>query len=270
MRGSERETAGATIPPDRLPPRVRARGRHPREGEELRRWVLGSRPRIERASRIRELVLGAQDGLIGTVGLLTGLAVAHVAGGSKTIAIAGFAEMAASALSMAAGVFLSSQAENDLYRGAIADELAEMEDHPEVERLELQYLLEEEGISVDDARAVSEILARHPHSHVRMTVEKELGLAFGEHRTALGDALVVGAMFVAAAWVPVFPYLVWEVHTALAVSLGATAAALIVLGVLKARIAGLRRLQSGLQVLAIGGGAALIGLVVGELIPRLI
>ena len=68
----------------------------------------------------------------------------------------------------------------------------------------------------------------------------------------------------------IFPYLVWEVHAALAVSLGATAAALIVLGVLKARIAGLRRLQSGLQVLAIGGGAALIGLVVGELIPRLI
>jgi VIT1/CCC1 family predicted Fe2+/Mn2+ transporter len=266
--GETGETGETTIPPERLPARVRPRGPHPREGEALRRWALDSRPRIERSSRIRELVLGAQDGLIGTLGLLTGLAVAHAA--SKTIAIAGFAEMAASALSMAAGVFLSSQAENDLYRGAIADELAEMEDHPEVERLELQYLLEEEGMPADDARAVSEILARHPHSHVRMTVEKELGLAFGEHRTAVGDALVVGAMFIAAAWVPVFPYLFWDVHTALAVSLGATAAALIVVGVLKARIAGLRRLQSGLQVLAIGGGAALIGFVVGELIPRLI
>jgi len=268
MRRRGRETVDGTIPPDRLPPRVRARGFHPRKGEDLRRWVLGSRPRIERASRIRELVLGAQDGLIGTVGLLTGLAVAHVSG--KTIAIAGFAEMAASALSMAAGVFLSSQAENDLYRGAIADELAEMEDHPEVERLELQYLLEEEGIPADDARAVSEILARHPHSHVRMTVEKELGLAFGEHRTAVGDALVVGAMFIAAAWVPLFPYLVWDVHSALAVSLAATATALIGVGTLKAHIAGRRRLRSGLHVLAIGGGAALIGFVVGELIPRLL
>jgi VIT1/CCC1 family predicted Fe2+/Mn2+ transporter len=263
-----REPLETAIPPERLPARVRTRGFHPTEGEPLRRWVLGSRPRIERASRIRELVLGAQDGLIGTLGLLTGLAVAHAS--SKTLAIAGFAEMAASALSMAAGVFLSSQAENDLYRGAIADELAEMEDHPEVERLELQYLLEEEGIAVDDARAVSEILARHPHSHVRMTVEKELGLAFGEHRTALGDALVVGAMFIAAAWVPLFPYLIWDVHTALAVSLAATAAALVGVGALKAQIAGRRRLLSGLHVLAIGGGAALIGFVVGELIPRLI
>jgi VIT1/CCC1 family predicted Fe2+/Mn2+ transporter len=268
MQRRGRETVDGAIPPDRLPPRVRARGFHPREGEALRRWALGSRRRIARASRIRELVLGAQDGLIGTLGLLTGLAVAHVS--SKTIAIAGFAEMAASSLSMAAGVFLSSQAENDLYRGAIADELDEMEDHPEVERLELQYLLEEEGISSDDARSVSEILARHPHSHVRMTVEKELGLAFGEHRTAVGDALVVGAMFIAAAWVPLFPYLAWEVHTALAVSLAATATALVGLGVLKAQIAGLRWLRSGLHVLAIGGGAALIGFVVGELIPRLV
>jgi len=263
-----REPLETAIPPERLPARVRTRGFHPTEGEPLRRWVLGSRPRIERASRIRELVLGAQDGLIGTLGLLTGLAVAHAT--SKTLAIAGFAEMAASALSMAAGVFLSSQAENDLYRGAIADELAEMEDHPEVERLELQYLLEEEGIAMDDARAVSEILARHPHSHVRMTVEKELGLAFGEHRTALGDALVVGAMFIAAAWVPLFPYLIWKVHMALAVSLAATAAALVGVGALKAQISGRRRLLSGLHVLSIGGGAALIGFVVGELIPRLI
>jgi vacuolar iron transporter family protein len=256
------------IPPERLPARVRSRGHHPSGGDALRNWVLGSRPRIERASRIREIVLGAQDGLIATVGLLTGLAVAHVS--SKTIAVAGIAEMAASALSMSAGVYLSSQAENDLYRGAIADELAEMNDHPEVERLELQYLLEEEGIPQEDAYTVSEILARYPNSHVRMTVEKELGLAFGEHRTAVGDALVVGAAFILAAWVPVFPYFIWETHAALAVSLSATALALFGLGTFKGYVSGMRRLLSGAYVLAIGSGAALIGFAVGELIPRLL
>ncbi len=263
-----REIDPEAIPPERLPARVRARGHHPTGGDALRTWVLGSRPRIERASRIRELVLGAQDGLIGTVGLLTGLAVAHES--NKYIAIAGIAEMAASSLSMAAGVYLSSQAENDLYRGAIADELAEMEDHPEVERLELQYLLEEEGIPTDDAHTVSKIMARHPRSHVRMTVEKELGLAFGEHRTAIGDGLVVGAMFICAAWVPVFPYFVWQTHTALAISLGATAVALFAVGTFKGYVSGMRRLMSGVWVLGIGSAAALIGFAVGELIPRVV
>jgi VIT1/CCC1 family predicted Fe2+/Mn2+ transporter len=77
-------------------------------------------------------------------------------------------------------------------------------------------------------------------------------------------------MFIAAAWVPLFPYLIWEVHTALAVSLAATAAALIAVGALKAQIAGMRLMRSGLHVLAIGSGAALIGFAVGELIPRLV
>jgi VIT1/CCC1 family predicted Fe2+/Mn2+ transporter len=171
---------------------------------------------------------------------------------------------------MAAGVFLSSQAENELYRGAIADETAEMDDHPEIESRELQFLLEEEGIPREDAQAVSDILARHPHSHVRMTVEKELGLAYGEHRTALGDALVVGATFILAAWVPVFPYLIWKVEAALIVSLASTAAALIAVGVLKAHVAGLRRVRSCLNVLAVGSGAALIGFLVGEVIPHLL
>ena len=145
-----------------------------------------------------------------------------------------------------------------------------MEDHPEVERLELQYLLEEEGIPLDDARAVSEILARHPRSHVRMTVEKELGLAYGEHKTALGDGAVVGAMFILAAWVPVFPYFIWKTDSALPVSLAATGCALVGVGLLKGTIAGIRRLRSGLQVLLVGSGAALIGFLIGELVPRLL
>ena len=177
--------------------------------------------------------------------------------------------MAASALSMAAGVYLSSQAENDVFRGAIADETAEMEDHPEVERLELQYLLEEEGIPLDDARAVSEILARHPRSHVRMTVEKELGLAYGEHNTALGDGAVVGAMFILAAWVPVFPYFIWKTDSALPVSLAATGCALVGVGRSRAPspASGAAQRPAGA---AGGSGAALIGFLIGELVPRLL
>ena len=178
--------------------------------------------------------------------------------------------MAASALSMAAGVYLSSQAENDLFRGAIADELAEMEDHPEVERLELQYLLEEEGIPQQDAHAVSEILARYPESHVRMTVEKELGLAYGEHRTALGDGAVVGAMFILAAWVPVYPYFIWETQARSPFRWAPPQRPCLRSGCSKARSPDGDGCVSGLHVLAIGSAAAMIGFIVGELVPRLI
>jgi len=48
-------------------------------GEPLRRRVLAERDRIGRLSRIRELVLGFQDGLLVPLAVVTGLAGADVA-----------------------------------------------------------------------------------------------------------------------------------------------------------------------------------------------
>jgi VIT1/CCC1 family predicted Fe2+/Mn2+ transporter len=49
--------------------------------------------------------------------------------------------------------FLASQAENQLFRTEIADEEAELDDHPEIEQEELVILLREEGLSEQDARS---------------------------------------------------------------------------------------------------------------------
>ena len=91
-------------------------------GEELRERVLGERGRIARLSRIRELVLGFQDGLLVPLGVVTGLAGA--AAGATAIIVGGLAEAAAGALAMGTGAYLSSQAENQLFRSEIAAEQA--------------------------------------------------------------------------------------------------------------------------------------------------
>src|SRR5919201_6293280 len=105
-------------------------------GEEaLRAHVLGERGRIARLSRIRELVLGAQDGLLVPLAVVTGLAGASV--GTKAVLVGGVAEAAAGALAMGTGAFLSSRAENQLFASEIAAEEAELADHPDVEREEL-------------------------------------------------------------------------------------------------------------------------------------
>jgi hypothetical protein len=64
----------SAIPAVRLPERRRAGGEHPVSGEALRRRVLGERGRIDRLSRIREVVLGFQDGLLVPLAVVTGLA----------------------------------------------------------------------------------------------------------------------------------------------------------------------------------------------------
>jgi len=234
-------------------------------GEPLRRRVLSERGRIARLSRIRELVLGFQDGLLVPLAVVTGLAGADV--GSSTVLIGGLAEAAAGAVAMGSGAFLASQAENQLFRTEIADEEAELENHPEVELEELEILLREDGLDPADARAAAQRIARSPRAMVKTKVEKELGLAYGENAGALGDALTVGLAYAAAAAIPLWPYFAWDVRTALPVSLLVTAIALFALGVLKGRVARLALLRSGLQVLLIGGASATIGYLIGNLMP---
>lgn len=261
-------TDAGTIPVGRLPARRRSRGPHPTNGEPLRRRVLGERARIARSSRIRELVLGFQDGLLVPLAVVTGLAGAEVA--SATVVVGGLAEAAAGALAMATGAFLASQAENHLFATEIADERAELTDHPEVERRELEILLREEGLAAADARAAAGLIARSELAHLKTKVEKELGLPYGETETALGDALVVGGMYALAAVFPLWPYFVWSVGTALAVSLAATAVALFGLGLVKGRATGTGLLRSGVQVLLVGGASAAIGWLIGAFVPELV
>jgi vacuolar iron transporter family protein len=230
--------------------------------------VLGERARIARSSRIRELVLGFQDGLLVPLAVVTGLAGASVS--SATVLVGGLTEAAAGAVAMGTGAFLASQAENHLFATEIADEEAELADHPEVEQLELELLLREEGLATEDARLAAELISRSRLAHLKTKVEKELGLPYGESETALGDALVVGGMYALAAAIPLWPYFVWSVGTALPISLVATALALFGLGWTKGRVTGTGLLRSGVQVLLVGGASAAIGWLIGNFVPGLV
>ncbi len=255
------------IPVERLPARRRSAGPHPVGGEALRARVLAERPRIARASRIRELVLGFQDGLLVPLAVVTGLAGADAA--SSTVVVGGLAEAAAGALAMGTGAYLASQAENQLFAHEIAAEEQEYADHPDVERAELEILLREEGLTEAQAHAAAQAVSQSRLSLLKTKVEKELGLPYGETETALGDAAVVGGMYALAAVVPLWPYFIWSVSTALVVSLAATGLALFALGLVKGRVAGMALARSGLQVLLVGGGSAGIGYLIGIAVPKL-
>jgi len=240
---------------------------HPTSGEELRLRALSEKGRISRLSRVRELVLGFQDGLLVPLAVVTGLAAA--AFGPVTVIVGGLAEAAAGALAMGTASFLASQAENQLFRSEIEDEAAQIREHPEVERLELEMLLREEKISAEDAKLASEVISRSTTSLNKTMIEKELGLSYGETDTAPKDAIVVGASYAGAALIPLWPYLVWPLVLALPISLVTTAFALFALGVVKGRVVRMALVRSGIQVLCIGGSSAAIGYLIGSIIPRL-
>ncbi len=106
--------------------------------------ALAEAARIERTSRIREFVLGAQDGLLVPLGVVTGMAAANP--GRSAILVAGLAEAVAGCIAMGGGSYLASEAEEALYASEIADERVEVEEEPEREVTELALILEDEGL----------------------------------------------------------------------------------------------------------------------------
>ena len=192
---------------------------------------------------MREFVLGAQDGLLVPLGVVTGMAAAHP--GRTLIVVAGLAEAVAGAVAMGSGSFLASEAEEKLYEAEIRDEGAEIADHPERETAELALILEREGLPRAQAEQVALGLAANPNVFLRTKVQKELGLSPDAGGAAFGDALVVGGTYLCAAIVPLWPYLLFPLHAALVVSLLCTLRALFALGVVKGRLARMAILLRG-------------------------
>jgi vacuolar iron transporter family protein len=228
---------------------------------------LGEAARIGRLSRIREFVLGAQDGLLVPLGVVTGMAAAHP--GRSLIIVAGLAEAVAGAISMGGGSYLASQAEEQLYRSEIASEGREIEEFPERETAELAVVLEREGLSREQAEMVARGLAENPNVFLRTKVEKELGLSPDAGGEAFGDSLVVGGTYLGAAIVPLWPYFFFSLHVALAVSIASTLLALFAVGVAKGRVTRLSVVRAGFQVMLIGSVSALVGFAIGRVVTSL-
>jgi VIT1/CCC1 family predicted Fe2+/Mn2+ transporter len=234
----------------------------------IRDHALGEAARIERLSRIREFVLGAQDGLLVPLGVVTGMAAANP--GKAAILVAGLAEAVAGSIAMGGGSYLASEAEEGLYVAEMHDEDLEVQAEPEREIAELALVLEDEGLERAAAEQVAHGLAANPNVFLRTKVQKELGLSPDAGGAAVGDALVVGATYLCAAIIPLWPYFLFSIGTALPISLGCTLVALFTLGVIKGSVARQRLLTAGLQVLLIGGVSAGIGWIIGHVVTKIV
>ena len=229
--------------------------------------VETERARIIRKERLREVVFGAEDGLISMVALVTSLAVAVES--QTTILIAGMAAAVPGMISMSTGAFLGSRTERDVERAEIERETRELEENPSQKLAELVVLLRKDGMAFEDARHVADEIAQDRIPLLRTLLEKELGISNDIAPNPLKDALVMGASFLVGAAIPLFPHMIATGETAIAVSVGATLIGLFLLGMYKGWIVERSPVLQGLEILGIGTLSAAVGYVLGEFIPRL-
>jgi len=214
-----------------------------------------------RLNWLRAGVLGANDGIVSTAGLVVGVAGATADRG--TILVAGLAGLVAGALSMAGGEYVSVSTQSDTEEAAIRLEAWELEHMPDDELAELRSLYVDKGLSPALADQVARELTAH--DALAAHAEAELGID-AEVRTnplhAAGSSMVA---FSVGAVLPLVAILVPPPSWRLLVTVLAVTGALVVTGVVSARLGGAPRRAAVVRNVVVGLLAMAVTFAVGTL-----
>ena len=99
-------------------------------------------------------------------------------------------------------------------------------------------------------------------------VAKELGIVVEAGPSALQGAFILALTFAVAALIPLTPFFILPVGTAVVVAITLSAIAMFALGVVKARLTQRNPILSGLEIVALVAAASVGGFITGTLLPR--
>ena len=203
-----------------------------------------------------DIVFGMEDGTVSIFGLVFGVAAST--NDTRTVLVAGLTGAIAAAVSMMAGAYLDAETARDQAR-----------QHADAVRTDLvaddamRKVLVANGVAVEAVDELNALGKRYPQ------LPRALHLAYDAGDAASEASPIARAswMFVAdifAALVPVVPFALLPMNEARFVSLAATAAVLVVLGIGRAKIGKRRVLSTTLQTLGIAAAAGAAGVMVGS------
>ncbi|MEA3471893.1 MAG: VIT1/CCC1 family predicted Fe2+/Mn2+ transporter [Brevundimonas sp.] len=217
--------------------------------------------RVDRIGWLRAAVLGANDGLVSTASLVVGVAAAATSHGGTLIA--GVAGLAAGAMSMAAGEYVSVSSQSDTEKADLAREAVELAGDHEAETRELAGIYVGRGVAPDLATEVARQMMAHDAlgAHAR----DELGISEITTARPIQAALTSAITFSTGAALPLVVAAVAPLDT-LAIWVAVSALlGLAVLGALGARAGGAPIGRSVLRVVFWGALAMAITAGVGRL-----
>jgi VIT1/CCC1 family predicted Fe2+/Mn2+ transporter len=220
---------------------------------------------------IGDFVYGGLDGIITTFAVVSGVAGANL--GTGVILILGIANLLADGFSMATGAYLSTKSEQEYYDKERQREQWEVEHFPEGERAELYELYRQKGYSEEEAGQMLAILTRDKERWVDAMMIDELSLMKDEGNP-LFNGLATLIAFIVAGVVPLLVYLAGLVvpippQVAFPISVILSGLALFGLRAAQVLVTHQNPFRSGLEMLLVGGLAAVVAYAVGALLKGL-
>lgn len=197
--------------------------------QEFQRSVMAAKLNWLRAG-----VLGANDGIVSTAGLVMGVAGATT--DSAAILIAGVAGLVAGSISMAGGEYTSVSAQKDSEKAALQKERLELAADPEGELRELAWFYEQKGMSLELATKVAEELTAK--DALKAHAEAELGIDSEQHASPGQAALASFIAFAGGSLLPLLAVTGPWIEYRIPVTVSAVVASLAITGYVGAKIGG--------------------------------
>lgn len=215
------------------------------------------------SSTIREIIFGMEDGMVSTMGAVTGIAVGTQ--NHFVVILSGLVIIAVESISMAVGSYLSSKSEKEIDERKLAEEKIELRRYPDEEQTELTEMYVHDGWPAKLAGSMAKAARANKKLFLQEMAYRELKIFPEKMENPLRNGVAMGVSYILGGAIPLVPYLLTGyIQTALPISIFVTLFGLFALGV--ATTAYSKRLwwKAGLEMLILAGLAAGIGYLVGR------
>ncbi len=214
-------------------------------------------------STLRELVFGMEDGMVSTMGAITGIAIGS--GSHSIVVLSGFVIIAVESISMGVGSYLSNKSQRDMETRILTEEKEEIADMPEEEAEELIGLLTADGWSQALAVQMAAEAKGKPELMLHEMSYRELKLIPHNEGSPIKDGFVMWGSYIAGGLIPLVPYLLMQDPIAtIPISISITLLGLFVLGAYVTKFSLRKWWKGGLEMLVLAGFAAAVGYIVGQ------
>lgn len=218
---------------------------------------------LDRSAIIRETVFGMEDGMVSTLGAITGIAVGS--GDQFTTLLSGAVIITVESVSMGVGSYLSNRISKEVDLRTIREEKMELIKYPSEEKRELYEMFVRDGWPKPLAVQMTKYANLSKHLMLREMQYRELGISPYRMGNPLKSAIMMYFAYIIGGLIALFPYFFVPVSVAVLTSIVVTLGALFVLGLATTKYSVSPPVVSGTRMLILGGVALAVGVMIGEI-----
>lgn len=213
---------------------------------------------------VREAVFGLEDGMVSTLGVVTGIAAVTLE--PFTVLLSGFVLISVEAISMAVGSYVSNKSARAVDERKLHEERAEIKQFPEEEKQELIGMYVEDGWPRVLAGEMAECAAKDHELMLKEMAYRELKVFPETVGQPIFNATIMGGAYIVGGAVPMLPYVFLPVTMSLQWSIPLTLIGLFAVGAVTTKFSHRSWWKAGLEMLILASVAALVGYGVGQFV----